>query len=699
MSVEKRATRSELPSSSDGTTDPIHLESSLRRTASEGEKLEDRLLVESRMLARAQQIANIGSYEWNLRTGAVFWTDQIYRIHGFAPGSVTPSLELAFDRIHPDDRERVRTSTERAAAQGRGQNAEYRILRADGERIVWAEAELIADEHGRPVRMIGVIQDITDLRRAEASARQSAEHLRLAVGAARIGVWTYEPATKRFASSVGMHELVGLRSDDSDAAEAIASRIHPEDSAQLRRAITELPPGGRVETEYRIIRPDGHIRWLMTRAESSLDATGRPCLHGVTWDVTERKDAEEERRRLLARSQTAREQAEDANRQKDEFLATLSHELRTPLNSILGWIDLLRTGELDLHETAEALDTIERNAQRQRQLIADILDVSKIIQGKVRLERRPSQPWEFIEPAMKSMQPIAREKGVRLRSTLDETGPISIDVGRMQQVVSNLVSNAIKFSRPGGTVEVELIDEGEWITLRVCDDGEGISSDFLPHVFERFRQADSTSSRRHGGLGLGLAIVRHLVELHGGAAAASSDGIGRGAIFSVRLPRSVDGIGSEHDRHRLDASEDARLRTIARAVAGLRVLVVDDEEDARLLVATGLGRFGAVVEVADSARNALDRISVSRPDVLVSDVGMPGDDGYSLIRELRSRAPEHGGQIPALALTAYAGSEDRRRLLAAGFQLHVTKPISSVELASKLVQLVRPAMLADEITL
>jgi PAS domain S-box-containing protein len=693
MSVEKRATRSEFPSPLDGTSESLRAEHVLR--AEEGDKVEDRLLAESRMLARAQQIASIGSYEWNLRTGAVFWTDQIYRIHGLEPGSVTPSLELAFAAIHPDDRERVRSSTERAAAQGRGQNAEYRIVRPDGERVVWAEAEPVADEQGHPVRMIGVIQDITDLRRAEASARQSAEHLRLAVGAARIGVWTYEPSTRRFASSVGIHELVGLAPDDPEPAGTIASRIHPEDADPLRVAITELPRGGRVETEYRVVRPDGQIRWLMTRAESSIDATGRPCLHGVTWDVTERKDAEEERRRLLAREQAAREQAEEANRQKDEFLATLSHELRTPLNSILGWIDLLRTGELDLHETAEALDTIERNAQRQRQLIADILDVSKIIQGKIRLERRPSQPWEFIEPAMKSMQPIAREKGVRLRSTLDETGPISVDVGRMQQVVSNLVSNAIKFSRSGGAVEVALLDEGEWITLRVRDEGEGISSDFLPHVFERFRQADSTSSRRHGGLGLGLAIVRHLVELHGGVAGASSDGLGRGAVFAVRLPRSADGLGSEQDRGRLDPSEDARLRRIARAVAGLRVLVVDDEEDARLLVATGLGRFGAVVEVADSARDALDRIAVCRPDVLVSDVGMPGDDGYSLIRELRSRPPEHGGQIPALALTAYAGSEDRRRLLAAGFQLHVTKPISSVELASKLVQLVRPAMLVE----
>jgi PAS domain S-box-containing protein len=694
MSVEKRAIRSEPRSFLDGTSPVLRPESAVRDASAEADELEDRHLVESRMLARAQQIANVGSYEWDLRTGAVFWTDQVYLIHGFEPGSVTPSLELVLGMVHPDDRERVRTSTERAAAQGRGQNAEYRIVRSNGERIVWAEAELMTDERGQPVRMIGVIQDITDLRRAEASARQSAEHLRLAVGAARIGVWTYEPSTKRFASSVGMHELAGLVPDDPEAAETIASRIHPEDAAQLRRAIAGLPRGGRVETEYRLVRPDGHIRWLMTRAESSIDATGRSCLHGVTWDVTERKDAEEERRRLLAREQAAREQAEDANRQKDEFLATLSHELRTPLNSILGWIDLLRTGELDLHETAEALDTIERNAQRQRQLIADILDVSKIIQGKVRLERRPSQPWEFIEPAMKSMQPIAREKGVRLRSMLDETGPIAVDVGRMQQVVSNLVSNAIKFSRSGGTVEVELLDEGEWIMLRVRDEGEGISADFLPHVFERFRQADSTSSRRHGGLGLGLAIVRHLVEMHGGAAAASSEGLGRGAVFSVRLPRA-DGPGADPDRVLLDASEDARLRTIARAVAGLRVLVVDDEEDARLLVATGLGRFGAVVEVADSARNALDRIAVNRPDVLVSDVGMPGDDGYSLIRELRSRSPEHGGQIPALALTAYAGSEDRRRLLAAGFQLHVTKPISSVELASKLVQLVRPAMLVE----
>jgi PAS domain S-box-containing protein len=699
MSADDRARHADIPSGERDvglrahTDELIRANRDLQDSLAELRHIEERLRAESRTLARAQRIANVGSYEWDLRSGVVTWSDQAFRIHGFEPGTIAPTLELALERIHPEDREYVRTRTERSVLEGRGQSAEYRILRADGERIVWAESEVLVDEDGQPTRMFGVIQDVTELRRAEASARQAAEHLRLAVGAARIGVWTYDPRSGRIASSLGMHELVGLPSAQEGDGAAIAARIHPEDVAQVRERIARLPHGGRVETEYRIVRSDGQVRWLMTRAESSLGASGRTWLHGVSWDVTERKDAEEERRQLLAREQLAREQAESANRQKDEFLATLSHELRTPLNSILGWIDLLRTGELDVAETAEALDTIERNAQRQRQLIADILDVSKIIQGKVQLDRRPSEPWEFIEPAMKSMQPIAREKGVRLRSSLDETGPILVDVGRMQQVVSNLVSNALKFSRQGGTVEVEVVDEGAWITLRVRDDGEGISPEFLPHVFERFRQADSTTSRRHGGLGLGLAIVRHLVELHGGAATAQSAGLGSGSLFSVRLPKSESGEAGEEQRRSTEAAEEERLRSIARAVAGVRVLVVDDEEDARLLVAAGLGRFGAVVDVAASAREALERIAACRPDVLVSDVGMPGDDGYALIREVRALPPESGGRIPALALTAYAGAEDRRKLLAAGFQLHVTKPISSVELASKVVQLVRPALL------
>ena len=385
------------------------------------------------------------------------------------------------------------------------------------------------------------------------------EHLRQAVGAASIGVWTYDPRSGQLVSSLGMHELVGLAYGGKDGATAVASRIHPEDVPHLRAVLSRLRCGGRVETEYRIIRPDGEVRWLMSRVEMAPDAAGRPCLRGVSWDVTERRCLEEDRRRRLADEQSARERAEGANRRKDEFLADLSHELRTPLNSILGWIDLLRGGELDREETAAALDTIERNARLQRQLIADILDVSRLIQRKVQLDRRSCEPREFVESSIQSLQPAALEKGVELRSSVAVTGPVLVDLARMQQVVCNLLSNAIEFSRSGGTVELEVVDEQDWVEVRVRDHGEGIPPEFLPHVFERFRQAEGTTMRHPGGLGLGLAIVRQLVELHGGTVAAASAGLGAGAVFSVRLPKPE----SERGEDALPDSRSVRPRSAA----------------------------------------------------------------------------------------------------------------------------------------
>src|SRR5262245_15396288 len=351
------------------------------------------------------------------------------------------------------------------------------------------------------------------------------EHFRRAVGAASIGVWTYDPRSGQLVDSLGMHELFGLAYVGEGGATAVAARIHPEDLSHLRAVVSRLRCGGRVETEYRIIRPDGEVRWLMSRVEMAPDASGSACLRGVSWDVTERRCLEEERRRRLADEQSARERAEGANLRKDEFLATLSHELRTPLNSILGWVDLLRGGELDGEETATALDTIERNARLQRRLIGDLLDLSRMSQRKILLDRRSFEPREFVESSIQSLQPAAREKGVEIRSTLADTGPVLVDLARMQQVVSNLLSNAIQFSRPGGTVDVEIVDEEDWIEVRVEDRGEGIPPEFLPHVFERFRQAEGAANRHPGGLGLGLAIVRQLVELHGGTVGAASAGI------------------------------------------------------------------------------------------------------------------------------------------------------------------------------
>ncbi|HZS08615.1 MAG TPA: ATP-binding protein, partial [Blastocatellia bacterium] len=391
---------------------------------------------------------------------------------------------------------------------------------------------------------------------------------------------------------------------------------------------------------------------------------------------------------LLAREQAARSQAEEASRLKDDFLATVSHELRTPLNSILGWARMLRGGKLDAEAAARAMETIERNARSQAEIIEDILDVSRIITGRLRLDFQTVDLQPVIEAAIDSLRPAAEARGVRLQPVLDpQAGLVSGDPNRLQQVVWNLLSNAIKFTPRGGRVHVALERISSHIDVTVSDTGVGIRPEFLPYVFDRFRQADSSSTRTHGGLGLGLAIVRHLVELHGGAVTAESGGEGQGATFHVRLPLMTvrsETIGFT-GRHLEASGKESPL--LSDSLKGVRVLVVDDEADARDLLTAALGQYGVEVMIAASAAEALSAVEVWRPDVLVSDIGMPVEDGYALIRRLRALTPECGGLIPAVALTAYARSEDRLRALSAGYQMHVAKPVDPAELAAVIASL------------
>ena len=387
------------------------------------------------------------------------------------------------------------------------------------------------------------------------------------------------------------------------------------------------------------------------------------------------RQAEREREQLLSREAAARSEAEAANRAKDDFLATLSHELRTPLNAIVGWTRVLAEGLLDPDSTRHALDVIERNAQLQAQLVADILDVSRIVSGGVRLDLRPLDLGSVIGAALDAVRPAANARKVQLRARLGN-GPrvIEGDPQRLQQIVWNLLSNAVKFTDAGGTVEVELIDAGDGaVQIRVRDDGAGIEPEFLPHVFERFRQADGSASRHHGGLGLGLAIVRHLVELHGGSVRAESAGRGMGALFTVELPKPDSAfVPLTPDTRKRDTLGSATSTGILR---GLRILVVDDHDDTRELVQTMLTAAGAAVDTASSAAGALAALDRARPDMLLSDIGMPEADGYALIEEVRRRDGRDGQHLPAAAVTAYAGSRDRERVLAAGFDDHLTKPI------------------------
>jgi signal transduction histidine kinase/ActR/RegA family two-component response regulator len=383
--------------------------------------------------------------------------------------------------------------------------------------------------------------------------------------------------------------------------------------------------------------------------------------------------------------------AQESSRLKDEFLATVSHELRTPLTAILGWAHMLRTGQFSGESANKAFETIERNARAQAQLIDDLLDVSRIITGKLRIDVRPVDPNSFIEAAIESVRPAAEAKGVRVQKIVD-TGVVTVsgDPVRLQQVVWNLLSNAIKFTPRGGRVQVRLERINSHIEIGVSDSGAGIPQEFLPYVFDRFRQADQRTTRQHGGLGLGLAIVRHLVELHGGTVRAESSGKDEGATFTVLLP-----VAPVYQ----SAGQEVRVHPAARdtlpsyecpdRLDGMTILVVDDEPDTRDLLKVGLGQCGADVTVVGSASEALEAISAAAPDLLISDIGMPEQDGYELIRRVRDLPAEGGGKVPAIALTAYARVEDRMQALRAGYQMHVPKPVELAELVAVAASLIQ----------
>ena len=477
------------------------------------------------------------------------------------------------------------------------------------------------------------------------------------------------------------------------------SIFYPQEDIQRDKPGYELKVAaevGRFEDEGWRIRKDGSRFWANVVITALRDKEGTLRGFGkVTRDLTDRKQAEEQRLKL-AREQVARAEAEAANRAKDEFLATVSHELRTPLNAIVGWGRMIRNTRMDEKGLAHALDIIERNAKLQAQLIDDLLDVSRIISGKLRLTVMPVELPPVIEAALDVIRPAAEAKNIRLQVMLDaNAGLVSGDPDRLQQVIWNLLSNAVKFTQKGGRVQVTLEQLDSHVLITVSDTGKGIAAEFLPYVFDRFRQADSSITRLHGGLGLGLAIVRQLVDLHGGSVEAQSPGEGQGATFSLKLPVIIaHGSG----RFALNA-EEANASSAALqggfgslpSLEGLGVLVVDDDPDARDLLKAILEERKAQVTTVASAAEAYETIEWLRPDVIISDIGMPSEDGYSLIRNVRLKeARDRQGWKPAIALTAHARVEDRLRALSAGYQAHVAKPVEPAELVAVIASLVRP---------
>lgn len=404
-------------------------------------------------------------------------------------------------------------------------------------------------------------------------------------------------------------------------------------------------------------------------------------------EIEERVRIEQERVNLLKREQAARLEAEAANRLKDEFLATLSHELRTPLNAIMGWAHVLGQSSGDRATVQRAAEVIRQNAAAQAQLIEDILDVSRIVGGRLVLDARPVQMRAVIEDAIESLTPASSAKSIQIERRLADEVVVFGDRDRLQQIVWNLVSNALKFTPKGGRVEVELIEEDGDAAVRVSDTGIGIAADFLPFVFDRFRQADSSMSRRHSGLGLGMAIVRHLVELHGGTVSAESEGEGKGATFRLRLPKRTDVPAVAEVIETRPGRPDEELGDLEH-LHGVHVLIVEDDADSRNVLALLLQKLGAMVEAVPSAREAVDRVTSRRPDVLVSDIGMPEEDGYSLIRRVRQMPADVEKKLPAIALTAYARRQDAEAALVAGFDCHLAKPIAPAELIKAIKKVV-----------
>lgn len=441
-----------------------------------------------------------------------------------------------------------------------------------------------------------------------------------------------------------------------------------------------------------LITRDGHHLPIEDSGAPIKDPDGKMIgVIVVFHDTSERRRIEQEREALLRSEQEARKEAEASDRLKDEFLATVSHELRTPLSAILGWSAMLNLGDIDPETRDNALKVIERNARSQASIIDDILDVSRIITGKLNIEQRTVDLAPIVHTAIDTLHPAATAKGIKLTVAIQQTKAlVTGDPARLQQIVWNLVSNAIKFTPSGGRIAVHLDQVDSQLELSVSDTGIGISKPFLPHVFERFRQADSSTTRAHGGLGLGLAVVRHLVELQGGTVMAESEGIGKGSLFKVSLPAASSialPFEAEEKPAAIPLPSDSREHGREFDLRGLRVLVVDDELDTLEIVSLLLRRYGAVVRTSLSSGHALEVFNEWKPNVLISDLGMPEEDGFTFISKVRSLPPEAGGKTPALALTAYVREEDRLRTLAAGYEMHVRKPVEPYSLAEAVARL------------
>jgi PAS domain S-box-containing protein len=677
---------------------------------------------------------DLGMWFWYLPTNELIWTDKCKELFGIAPDTQM-SYDLFLNSLHPDDRDRTDEAVTCALEDKVDYDIEYRTVWSDGS-VHWiaAKGRSFYDPEGNAVKMMGTAQDITERKQAEvereqilARSQQYASQLQglteaaLAINAALSIKEVLQLITEQGRLIIGTHQAIASITLNQNWAQAIHS-IYLSDKYAAWRDYSEQLDGTGIYSEVcQTNRPmrmtqkelEAHRRWR------GLDkaADKHPPLRGLLvaplvgqdggnmgliqlsdkyeGEFTEEDEAiavqlaqmasiAVENVRLYEAEQNARSQAEAANRVKDEFLAILSHELRSPLNPILGWTQLLQTYQLDADKINQALTTIERNAKLLTQLIDDLLDIARILRGKLRLKVTPLNLDLAIKAAIETVSTAAAAKSISIETNLSPVGQVRGDFARLQQIIWNLLSNALKFTPDGGRVEIQLKQIGDRVQLSVSDTGKGIAPEFLPHVFEYFRQADASVTRNHGGLGLGLAIVRHLVELHGGEVAVTSPGEGQGATFVVQLP-----LLSERNSEAEAQKGEEELEPDLPNLKGIRVLVVDDDLDNREFLAIMLKQYQAEVMAVASAIEVSSVLRTFKPDILVSDIGMPEIDGYTLLRSIRCLPPKQGGQIPAIAVTAYARAEDRSSALASGFQRHLSKPIEANELVIAIAELLR----------
>ena len=742
-------------------------------------------------LKLATDAAGIGMFFWDIVADSLEWTEQ-----GKAIFEVPPDAELSyagfFNKLHPEDRDRIEKTAQEALNNKTEYSAEYRTIKSDGIRWIAARGKGFYNRHGKPIRMVGTVQDITDAKQSQQKSQENEELLKLALSNAKAGTWNWDFIKHEIIWSSENYELYGLDPKIKPLQyQDWRNCIHPDDFEACSQAVRRVLKGSpERKVKFRILHPQKGTRWLLGVGNVIRDSNGVPVrLSGINLDISDleasKQALEQSERELklitevipqqvwtalpngkidyinqrwqeytgysltqiqkrgwstiihpedlplikekwanvialgqnyhtkarlkgkdgvyrwfLARARALRDskgniikwygtntaihrlkeledklrqQTEDltkANQLKDEFLAVVSHELRTPLNPILGWSQLLSSGRLDKKKTATAIAIIERNARLQSQLVDDLLDVSQILRGKLKLNKVPLNLESVIRAAIATVQLAAEAKEIQIETEFEpDVGQVVGDAGRLQQVVWNLLVNAIKFTPEGGRVTVKLARMGGQASIQVRDTGEGIKADFLPYVFDRFRQAEGGSTRKFGGLGLGLAIVRHLTELHEGTVAVKSQGKAKGAEFSVLLPLLKSTVESKTEVNQ-------RLKQTNR-LNQIKILIVDDETDSLDILTLILEQEGARVTAVSSAVTALEVITKMTPDLVISDIGMPEMDGNTLIQRIRNLK---GKSIPAIALTAYASEVDRQLALSAGFNEHLSKPLDIPQL-------------------